>query len=206
MSVDMKIVNETMENLKKRQFRPFYVEKKEDVLPLLKTMVAEGETVANGGSVTLGQCGVMDWLKNGDFNYLAPTSDMTDAEKKNITRQRFFADSFFLSSNAITTDGRIWNEDGASTRVAPLIYGPDKVFIVAGMNKIVKTQAEAVKRIKWVAPQNCARIGFATPCVEDGQCHNCMHFQRSCCTSVTLNYSRIPDRITVILVGEELGV
>ena len=69
-----------------------------------------------------------------------------------------------------------------------------------------ETQAEAIKRIKWVAPQNCKRIGFDTPCVEDGQCHNCMHFQRSCCTSVTLNYSRIPDRITVILVGEDLGV
>ena len=61
------------------------------------------------------------------------------------------------------SDGRIVNEDGASTRVAPMNYGPDKVFIVAGVNKIVKTQAEAVKRIKWVAPQNCKRIGFDTP-------------------------------------------
>ena len=206
MSVNMELVQKTMENLKKRQFRPFFVEKKEDVLPLLETMVEKGEMVANGGSVTLGQCGVMDWLKSGDFEYVAPTADMTEKEKKNATRQRFFADSFFLSSNAITTDGRIWNEDGASTRVAPMIYGPDKVFIIAGINKIVETQAEAVKRIKWVAPQNCKRIGFDTPCVEDGMCHNCMHFQRSCCTSVTLNYSRIPDRITVILVGEELGV
>ena len=206
MAYDKNIVQETMDNLKKRQFCPIFVEKKEDVLPLLKTLVAEGETVANGGSVTLGQCGVTDWLKNGGFNYLAPTADMTDAEKKNITRQRFFADSFFLSANAITVDGRIFNEDGASTRVAPMIYGPDKVFIVAGVNKIVKTQAEAIKRIKWVAPQNCKRIGFDTPCVEVGQCHNCMHFQRSCCTTAVLNYSRIPDRITVILVGEELGV
>ncbi|MBR6610355.1 MAG: LUD domain-containing protein, partial [Oscillospiraceae bacterium] len=115
MAYDKILVQETMDNLKKRQFRPFFVEKKEDVVPLLKTLVAEGETVANGGSVTLGQCGVLDWLKNGGFNYLAPTAEMTDAEKKNITRQRFFADSFFLSSNAITTDGRIWNEDGAST-------------------------------------------------------------------------------------------
>ncbi|MBR4036391.1 MAG: lactate utilization protein [Oscillospiraceae bacterium] len=206
MSVDMKLVQETMENLKKRQFRPFFVEKKEDVLPLLKTLVAEGETVANGGSVTLGQCGVTDWLKNGSFNYLVPTAGMTDAEKKNITRQRFFADSFFLSANAIISDGRIYNEDGASTRVAPMIYGPDKVFVVAGINKIVTSQAEAVKRTKWVAPQNCKRIGFDTPCVEDGLCHNCFHFQRSCCTTAILNFSRIPDRISVILVGEDLGV
>ena len=129
-----------------------------------------------------------------------------EKEKKNITRQRFFADSFFLSANAIISDGRIYNEDGASTRVSAMIYGPDKVFIVAGVNKIVESQAEAVKRTKWEAPQNCKRIGFSTPCVEDGQCHNCFHSQRSCCTTAILNFSRVPDRISVILVGEELGV
>ena len=206
MAVNMELVQKTMDNLAKRQFKPYFVEKKEDVVPLLKTLVAEGELVANGGSVTLGQCGVLDWLKSGCFEYPTPTADMTEKEKKNVTRQRFFADSFFLSANAIISDGRIYNEDGASTRVSAMIYGPDKVFIVAGVNKIVESQAEAVKRTKWVAPQNCKRIGFSTPCVEDGQCHNCFHSQRSCCTTAILNFSRVPDRISVILVGEELGV
>ena len=206
MAVNMELVQKTMENLKKRQFRPYFVEKKEDVVPLLETLVAEGEMVANGGSVTLGQCGVMDWLKSGKFNYVAPTADMTEKEKKDATRQRFFADSFFLSANAIISDGRLYNEDGASTRVSAMIYGPDKVFVVAGVNKIVESQREAVKRTKWVAPQNCKRIGFSTPCTEDGMCHNCFHPQRSCCTTAILNFSRVPDRINVILIGEELGV
>lgn len=206
MEFDMTLVQKTMDNLKKRQFRPFFVQTKEDVLPLLKTLVAEGETVANGGSVTLGQTGVDAWLKSGVFNYLAPLQTGTEKEKKDAIRQRFFADSFFLSANAIISDGRIVNEDGASTRVAPMIYGPDKVFIVAGVNKIVNTMTEANARVKKVAPQNCKRIGFATPCVEDGRCHDCFHYQRSCCTSAVLNFSRVPDRITVILVGEELGV
>ena len=206
MAVNMELVQKTMENLKKRQFRPYFVEKKEDVVPLLQTLVEKGEMVANGGSVTLGQCGVIEWLKNGDYEYVGPTPDMTEKEKKNATSQRFFADSFFLSANAIISDGRIYNEDGASTRVSAMIYGPDKVFIVAGVNKIVESQAEAVKRTKWVAPQNCKRIGFSTPCTEDGVCHNCFHPQRSCCTTAILNYSRVPFRINVILVGEELGV
>ena len=206
MAFNMELVQKTMENLEKRQFKPYFVEKKEDVVPLLKTLVAEGEMVANGGSVTLGQCGVLEWLKNGNFNYVAPTADMTEQEKKNATRQRFFADSFFLSANAIISDGRLYNEDGASTRVSAMIYGPDKVFVVAGVNKIVESQAEAVKRTKWVAPQNCKRIGFSTPCTEDGMCHNCFHPQRSCCTTAILNFSRVPNRISVILVGEELGV
>ena len=206
MTVNMELVQKTMENLKNRQFRPYFVEKKEDVVPLLQTLVEKGEMVANGGSVTLGQCGVIEWLKNGDYEYVGPTPDMTEKEKKNATSQRFFADSFFLSANAIISDGRIYNEDGASTRVSAMIYGPDKVFIVAGVNKIVESQAEAVKRTKWVAPQNCKRIGFSTPCTEDGVCHNCFHPQRSCCTTAILNYSRVPFRINVILVGEELGV
>ena len=199
-------VKKTMENLAKRQFKPLYVEKKGDVLPLIETLINEGDTVANGGSVTLAQAGVVDYLKSGKFNYLSAEGLTDPKDIKNAMRQRFFADDFFLSANAITTDGKIYQEDGASTRVAPMIYGPDKVFIVAGVNKIVDTNGQALARIKYVAPINCKRRGFKTPCAEDGVCHDCMVAGRSCCTSVTLNYSRIPDRITVILVGEELGV
>ena len=206
MNFDMKLVEKTMKNLKERQFRPYFVATKEEVLPLIETMVKEGETVANGGSVTLTQTGVSDWLKSGKFNYLAPAADATAEEKKEMMRKRFFADVFFSSANAIVSDGRIVNEDGASTRVAPMIYGPDRVIIVAGVNKIVETMGQANARVKMVAPINCKKIGFDTPCVADGKCHDCRHFQRSCCTTAVLNYSRIPDRITVILVGEELGV
>ena len=45
-----------------------------------------------------------------------------------------------------------------------------------------------------------------SPCAEDGHCHDCRVPRRSCCTSVTLNFSRIPGRITVIIVGEDLGI
>ena len=206
MKVDMTLVNKTIENLKERQFDAVFVETAAEVLPLVKKMVPQGAVVANGGSVTLKQTGVIDWLGCGDFEYLSPAKDATAEEKKEMMRKRFFADVFFSSANAIVSDGRIVNEDGASTRVAPMIYGPDKVVIVAGVNKIVNTLGEANARVKKVAPVNCKNIGFDTPCVRDGKCHDCRHFQRSCCTSAVLNYSRVPDRITVVLVGEELGI
>lgn len=206
MKVDMTLVNKTIENLKERQFDAVFVETAAEVLPLVKKMVTQGAVVANGGSVTLKQTGVIDWLGCGDFEYLSPAKDATAEEKKEMMRKRFFADVFFSSANAIVSDGRIVNEDGASTRVAPMIYGPDKVVIVAGVNKIVNTLGEANARVKKVAPVNCKNIGFDTPCVRDGKCHDCRHFQRSCCTSAVLNYSRVPDRITVVLVGEELGI
>ena len=131
MKADMTLVNRTIENLKERQFDAAFVEKGEDVLPLLKTMVPQCAVVANGGSVTLKQTGVTEWLAGGDFEYLALPKDATAEEKKEMMRKRFFADVFFSSANAIVSDGRIVNEDGASTRVAPMIYGPDKVVIVA---------------------------------------------------------------------------
>lgn len=199
-------IAKTIENLKERQFKPLYVEKASDVVPLIETLINEGDTVANGGSVTLGMCGVTDLLKSGKYEYLSAEGLTDPKDVKNAMRQRFFADAFFLSANAITVDGRIYQEDGASTRVAPMIYGPDKVIMVVGKNKIVDTNGQALARIKYVAPINCKRRGFKTPCAEDGVCHDCKVAGRSCCTSVTLNYSRIPDRITVIIVDEDLGV
>ena len=206
MEVEMELVNKTMENLAKRQFKPYFVQTKEEVLPLVKSLINEGDTVANGGSVTLAQTGVIDYIKSDKFNYLAVPDDADAKTKKDAYRQRFFADVFFASANAIIQDGRIYNEDGASTRVAPIIYGPDKVILVAGVNKIVKTEKEAFARVKWVAPQNCRKMHFETPCAEDLKCHNCFVPMRSCCTTAILNFSRVPDRITVILVGESLGV
>ena len=206
METKTELVEKTMANLEKRQFKPYYVSTKEEVLPLVKTLINEGDTVANGGSVTLNQTGVTDYIKSGKFNYLEVPEGADEKAKKDAYRQRFFADVFFSSANAIIQDGRIYNEDGASTRVAPIIYGPDKVIIVAGINKIVKTEKEAFARVKWVAPQNCRKMHFETPCAEDLKCHNCFVPMRSCCTTAILNFSRIPDRITVILVGESLGV
>ncbi len=206
MDFDMNIVNTTIANLNARQFNACFAATREEALDIAKGFLKDGYTVANGGSVTLGQVGVIDLLKNGNYEYLIPSADMTDEQKKNLTRQRFFADVFFMSSNAIVSDGRIVNEDGASTRVAPMIYGPDKVVIIAGANKIVPSITAANARIKYVAAINCKRIGFDTPCTVDGKCHDCRHDKRSCCTSVTLEFSRIPNRISVIIVGEELGV
>lgn len=199
-------IEKTIENLKKRQFDAVYLEKGRQVVPYLKEVLPKKGKVANGGSVTLNQTGVVELLQSGEYEYLSRQGISDPVEFKNAMRQRFFADAFLLSANAITADGRIYQEDGASTRVAPMIYGPDKVYIVAGVNKIVDTPAQALARIKYVAPINCKRRGFKTPCARDGMCHNCRVSGRSCCTAVTLEYSRIPNRITVILVGEELGV
>ena len=203
--MDRQTIEKTMQNLKERQFDPYFAEKKEEVIPLIKSLIKEGSTVATGGSETLRETGVSDMLRN-EYTVIEAKPGSTPEQVKEAMRQRFSADAFLLSANAITYDGRIFQEDGASTRVAPMIYGPDMVIIVAGINKLAENEAKARQRVKMVACENCRRRGFATPCAEDGVCHDCRVPGRSCCTSVTLNFSRIPDRIKVILVNEELGI
>lgn len=155
MDFDAKLIEKTIENLKKRQFNAVYVPDGQRAMELIKTMAKPGDLVARSGSMTLNQIGLDDFLKSGDFDYRDQARAKDEADKKRIVRRRFFADVFFSSANAIISDGRIYNEDGASTRVSALIYGPEKVVIVAGINKIVESRARAAARVKKVAPQNC---------------------------------------------------
>lgn len=206
MDFDTKLIEKTIENLKKRQFNAVYVPDGQRAMELIKTMAKPGDLAARSGSITLNQIGLDDFLKSGDFDCRDQARAKDEADKKRIVRRRFFADVFFSSANAIISDGRIYNEDGASTRVSALIYGPEKVVIVAGINKIVESRARAAARVKKVAPQNCKNNNFDTPCAVDGVCHDCFVPGRSCCTTAILNFSRIPGRINVIIVGEELGI
>ena len=88
-------IEKLMHNLKERQFKPFYAEKRQDVIPIVMSLVKPGDTVANGGSQTLKECGVVEFLARGDFNYLTVNEDMTGREKKEIMRKRFFCRRFF---------------------------------------------------------------------------------------------------------------
>ena len=215
-AVIMKRLEKTKENLIKNRMDCYIAATAADVLPLVKTLIPEGSTVASGGSVTLSQTGVTDLLRSGDYKYLDRSGLSGDAVKK-LYRDSFSADVFLCSSNAITEDGELYNVDGNGNRVAALCYGPDSVIVVAGCNKIVCNIEEAVRRVKTIAaPANTHRLDCDTFCHEKGECmayasgHHtlaagCRSEQRICCTYVISAYQRVKGRIKVILVGEELG-
>lgn len=211
-------VEKTMENLKKNNIKPFFVETKEEVLPLVRTLVKEGDTVSNGGSITLKQTGVMDELKSGKYNYLDRSREgITREEVEQVYRDTYSADVYFASSNAITESGCLYNVDGNSNRVSAILYGPKSVVLVCGYNKIVKDLDEAVKRVKTcAAPPNTVRLSCDTYCAEKGSCMSlnkenaemsdgCHSAARICCNYVVCAQQRHIDRIKVIIVGEELG-
>lgn len=206
----------TMENLQKNGMKPFYVKTKEEVVPLIKTLVADGSSVSHGGSATLKQTGVIDFLKNGNFDYI-DRSGLEGEELRQSYIRAFGCDTYFSSSNAVTMNGELYNVDGNSNRVACIVFGPRQVIMVVGKNKIVNNINDAVLRVKkCAAPSNTQRLDCKTPCAVTGQCislnkenplicDGCNSPQRICCNFVISAKQRHTDRIKVIIVDEVLG-
>lgn len=209
-------IKKTMENLEKNGFKPYFVETKEEVVPLVKTLINKGESVSNGGSVSLQETGVMELLKSGDYDFI-DRSGLEGEELRNAYIRAFGCDTFFCSSNAVTENGELYNVDGNSNRVACIVYGPRQVIMVVGVNKIVSNINEAVKRVKeQAAPLNTKRLSCKTPCQVTGKCislnnedamicDGCASPQRVCCNYVISAKQRHKDRIKVIIVNENLG-
>ena len=162
------IIEKTMSALRKNNMQAYFVEKKEDVADLVKTLIKKGDTVTHGGSVTLGECGIPALLSNGDYNYLdRKAPGITPQQVKELYAKTFSADVFFTSANAITENGLLYNVDGNSNRVAAIVYGPESVIVIAGVNKIVPDMNAAMNRLKTIAaPLNTKRLNCQTPCAK----------------------------------------
>ena len=210
------IIEKTMTALRKNNMQAYFVEKKEDVIDLVKTLIKKGDTVTHGGSVTLAECGIPALLSNGDYTYLdRKAPGITPEQVKELYRKTFSADVFFTSANAITENGLLYNVDGNSNRVAAIVYGPESVIVIAGINKIVPDINAAMTRLKTVAaPLNTKRLNCKTPCAVTGKClavdnpllaEGCKSPDRICCNYVVTAQQRHKDRIKVILVNENLG-
>lgn len=200
------LANTVLKGFQKRFIDGYYCETKEDAKTLALSLVPQNCSVSFGGSVTLDETGILTELRNReDITLYDRATATTPEENKKIMHDALSCDYYFMSSNAITVDGELVNIDGNGNRVAALIYGPENVIIVAGMNKIVKTVEEGISRTRNVAsPQNCVRLNKNTPCAVNGVCGNCLA-DTICDQIVITRASRVPQRIKVILVGEELG-
>lgn len=189
-----------------------YLADKAAALFWLQEELPAGATVTHGGSMTLGQIGIIDLLKSGKYRYLDRTVDAEGVYQKTVS-----ADYYLTSANAITETGTLYNVDGNSNRVSAISFGPKKVLVFAGINKIVPTLEDAVKRVKTVAaPLNAKRLNCNTYCAQKGACvsllkehpqmtDGCDSEQRICCNYLVSARQRTADRITVILIGEFLG-
>ncbi len=197
-----------VKKLQENQMDAFIVDSKEEILLLLDSLLKPGSTVNAGGSMTLQETGILDYLRKGDFIFFDRNNpDVKSGEEiKAIYRQAFSADYYFASTNAITADGWLYNVDGRGNRVAAMIYGPENVIIVCGRNKWVKDLDAAIERNREIAaPGNCVRLSKKTPCALSGSCEDCKSPDRICNEFTIIKRNLPKGRIKVILLNFEAG-
>lgn len=201
------LAGKIIEKLKLRRMEGYYAATKEEALSLVKEkFLMDGVSVAWGGSMTLEEVGVMDYLKESGCILYDRSAPKTPEEERVMKGNIINADYFLMSTNAITIDGELVNIDGKANRVSFLCYGPEKVLILAGMNKVVTNVEEGIHRVRNIAsPPNTMRLHKNTPCAVNGRCGDCLSEDCICSQIVVTRHSTIQNRIQVVLIGEELG-
>jgi L-lactate utilization protein LutB len=196
-----------VEALQRNGFGAMYIpsraQAKEEVLKL----VPNGTTIGTGGSMTLRELGITQHLaEKGHTMYDHWKPGLSADEVLAVRRAQLTCDVFLTSVNAITSDGELVSTDGIGNRVAATIFGPKKVIIVAGVNKIVKDVQAALRRTKEVAaPLSLKETGMPIPCVQSGICADCSSPLRMCRATMILERKPFNSDITVLIVGEDLG-
>lgn len=167
-------------------------------------------TVSFGDSMTLRATGIVEWLRGDERYRLLDGFDasMPRPERLAIRREALLSDLFLTGINAVTVQGTLHWLDMVGNRIAPVAFGPRKVILVAGRNKIVADRAAAEERIRTIAaPRNVARHpGFRTPCAATGVCSDCNSPDRICNTRMEMLRCHPAGRVLVVLIDEELGL
>lgn len=196
-------VARAIEALASNNIQAFYAADKEELLQLVDGMLPEGCLASFGGSMTLYETGLIDYLRSGKVKLLdRDKAGLTPAEVQKVFRDSYNADVYFMSANAVTENGELYNTDGSGNRVSALCFGPAQVIVVVGENKLVANLDEAVKRVRTIAaPKNATRLKLiADPSEADEAL-----LKRFCCMQVITSYQLKPDRIKVIFVAGSWG-
>ena len=196
-----------VKNLKNRHFDAWYCDSKEDALAKVLELIPEGAKIGWGGVLSAQQIGLFDALRAGNYDLLDRDRCETAQEREQMMKDALFSDVFLTGANGLSLDGQMVNIDGTGNRVAATIYGPKRVIVIAGMNKVCDTLEEAVKRAREVAaPLNMMRFMKDTPCAATGKCGDCKAEGCICNQIVITRHCRPIGRIQFVLVGEHLGL
>jgi hypothetical protein len=194
--------------LKKNDFTAVYCPTKQQAVDYILQEAREAQTIGLGGSMTVAGLGVVEKLAEmGKELLIHGKPELTPDEKLHIMRRQLTSDLFLAGTNALTLTGCLVNIDMTGNRVGSMFFGPKKVIVVAGRNKIVEDLDEAVKRIKrYAAPPNAKRLKLNTPCAKTGFCQDCNSPDRICrIMTVIEKKPRLTD-LRVLVVNEDMGL
>ena len=208
-------IQELIKKLGKNNISAFYVKNRGQAFEKVMSIIPEGSVVGLGDSLTLRQIGVVDALTQGNYTFLNPWgSGISVEESIKLKKRALTSDVFVTGTNALTLDGKIVNVDGHGNRVAAMLFGPSKVIIVVGTNKIVEDVEAALERIRnEAAPLNVKRhpnFDPMPPCGETGDCSDCDTPWRICNKTAIIERQYDNDKykpiLTVVIVDERLGI
>jgi hypothetical protein len=194
-------------NLKKNGFDAHWVSNTAEARKLIMPMLAECNTFGFGGSESVRQLGLVETLRaEGKTVFDHWREGLSPPESLAIRRSQLHCDCFFCSANAITLGGEIINVDGVGNRTSAMGFGPGKVVIVAGMNKVTHNLESALRRVREVAgPMRARSLGMKTPCAQTGVCADCHSPQRICRITTILHRQPMLTPTSVVLVNQALG-
>ncbi|MDR0239028.1 MAG: lactate utilization protein [Deltaproteobacteria bacterium] len=196
-----------VEALEKNGFTAAYFPDRASAAAHLLSLVPDGASVGFGGSMTIQAMDIKPKLTQKGCTLLDHGIEgLTPAERSALRRKQLTSDVFLCSSNALTMQGELVNVDGTGNRVAAMMFGPERVIVVAGTNKLVNTLDEAHARIKAVAgPVNNKRLNYPNPCVQSGECMDCRSKSRLCNLTAIIHRRPPLTDIHVLVIGEALG-
>lgn len=194
--------------LTRRGYEAYFCENSQSAKEKVLSLIPENVTVSWGGTLTLEDMGVLDAVRKGNYNVIDRDMATTPEERTKMIKASLTADVFLSSVNAISEDGVMVNIDGLGNRISAIAYGAESVILVIGMNKVCRNAEDAKLRARtYAAPNNGLRLGLNNlPCVKTGLCADCLAPECMCSQIVEMRTCRIPNRIKVVLVGEDLGL
>jgi len=205
--LDRKRVDRCAQNLKRNGFDVRIAPNPQAGCRDILEMISEFETFGVGGSETIRQMGIIGELHGMGktiHDHWGPELSPEEVQAERLEQGR--CDCFLCSANAISARGEIVNVDGIGNRVAAMAFGPRKVVIVAGVNKIAPDLEQALQRVRQIAgPMRAKSLGMDTPCAETGECADCHSPQRICRITTILHRRPMLTDIAVVLIGTELG-
>ncbi|WP_298847002.1 lactate utilization protein [Clostridium sp.] len=202
-TIGLKVV----ESLKKNDFSAMYFETGEEASKFIMNNIHKGDKVGFGGSMTVVELGIQEKVASiGGFVLDHGNPTLSPDDKMQTMRGELLSDVFVCSSNAVTMDGELVNIDGVGNRIAAMTFGPKKVIIVVGVNKICKNEASAFERLKQVAsPMNNMRLKTPNPCTKTGVCMDCKATSRICRVYSVIKRRPARTDMTVVVVGKTFG-
>ncbi|TRZ94917.1 hypothetical protein D4R78_05110 [bacterium] len=203
-------IDNLIKNWQQRNILGVYLNSKEEAAKEILAMIPQSASVGISGSVTLDQLGIVRLLEaRGNKVFNQYKSGITRDESLKLRRMGTEADYYLASANALSLKGELVFFSGYGNRTCGITYAKN-VIIVCGINKITANCEEAVKRAReYSTPLNCKRLNWNTPCFKDSICRKeiCLfpEYKRMCCQILIIEAEVLPDRLKVVLIGENLG-